>query len=377
MDGSINLSPGQTVPDVQSPGGPGGVGPGGTFRAANIMGDLLGAGKSVSFFVNRASGPVFVNGLGATSVVNPKIAENESPVPADRVYFRYNFFDNAVSVTGLSGVVVPAPAILGTEALTTSKSYNVNEFTFGGEKTFFNGMASVELRVPFSNTLSNNLNLNYGTINGPPVNAVSVQTGQAIAPSNATGGAQLEAFNVVTDAAQTLGSTSTQFGDMTLIFKGVLLKNEHFLLSGGMAMGLPTGPNTDVSVTDYLGNQDFNNAEIQRLREFHIKDETFTASPFLAFLAVPTERFFTQGFVQVECPLNSSGLSYSVSTPQMVPTLALSNNPLNNGTSLPAGGLGSNTLSSPFTVNTSIREQTLLHVDMGSGYWLIRDPIRG
>ena len=278
------------------------------------MGDLLGAGKSVSFFVLRASGPVFVNNTGTTSVVNPKVAENNSPEPQDRVYFRYNYFNNAVAVTGLSNITIPDPDLLGFRTLPATKIYDVNQFTFGVEKSFFDGLGSVELRVPFSNTLSNNLNLNYGTITGE-VDATTVSpTGpNFVGPSTGDGG---KGFTVATNAAQTLGSTSTQLGDMTLIFKSAFLRSPRFLLSGGVAFGLPTGPNTDVSVTDYLGNQNLNNAEIQRLRQFHIKDETFSASPFLAFLTTPTDRFFTQGFCQVECPLNSSGLSYQVSTPQ-------------------------------------------------------------
>jgi hypothetical protein len=31
-------------------------------------------------------------------------------------------------------------------------------------------------------------------------------------------------------------------------------------------------------------------------------------------------------------------------------------------------------MTPPFTVNTSIREQSLLQVDLGTGYWLIRNP---
>ena len=40
-------------------------------------------------------------------------------------------------------------------------------------------------------------------------------------------------------------------------------------------------------------------------------------------------------------------------------------------TTLPPIG---NSLNTPFTVNTTIHEQVLMHADLGTGYWLIRRP---
>ncbi len=57
-----------------------------------------------------------------------KIAENESPRPMDRVYFNYNYFNN-VDLGGTKG--------------------NVYRETFGFEKTFLNGDASIGVRLPF------------------------------------------------------------------------------------------------------------------------------------------------------------------------------------------------------------------------------------
>jgi hypothetical protein len=61
-----------------------------------------------------------------------KIQENESPRPMDRVYFNYNYY---------SGVD------LGT------KKVDIQRETFGVEKTFFDGNASIGIRVPLFQNL--------------------------------------------------------------------------------------------------------------------------------------------------------------------------------------------------------------------------------
>jgi hypothetical protein len=58
-----------------------------------------------------------------------KIAENESPRPIDRVYFNYNYFNNVDLGGGTKGTI--------------------NRETFGFEKTFLDGNASIGVRLPF------------------------------------------------------------------------------------------------------------------------------------------------------------------------------------------------------------------------------------
>ena len=60
-------------------------------------------------------------------VSGPKISEEQSPMPRDRVFFNYNYFNNA-----------------------RSDCPNVAGRVFGFEKTFLDGAASVELRLPFT-----------------------------------------------------------------------------------------------------------------------------------------------------------------------------------------------------------------------------------
>lgn len=64
-----------------------------------------------------------------------KASDNLNPVPQDRFFFNYHHFENAV--LDVSGA-----------------SRSVDRFTFGLEKALWDGLASVELRVPFTSGLS-------------------------------------------------------------------------------------------------------------------------------------------------------------------------------------------------------------------------------
>src|SRR5262249_26826731 len=54
-----------------------------------------------------------------------KISEDNSPIPADRLFFLYNFFQNAIQL--------PTP---------TTHYIDIDRYTFGAEKTFFDGQGS-------------------------------------------------------------------------------------------------------------------------------------------------------------------------------------------------------------------------------------------
>lgn len=116
-----------------------------------------------------------------------KVSENNSPLPRDRVYFNYNYFNNTpLSATGLS----------------------VNRFTPGFEKTFFGQRTSIDVRFPFASTLD------------PRISADG------------------------TDA------TSTQFGNMTLVTKALLYRYQNLFLTGGLAFNLPTSRGINVGLLD-------------------------------------------------------------------------------------------------------------------------------
>jgi hypothetical protein len=319
------------------------------LAAPNIIGDLFGAGRSLTFFYERTSGQVFINGTGSTSIVNPKVADNNSPLPEDRVSFRYNYFNSAVSVTGDSGQTVFDPSLGLTRlsqprfrGLTTTKFFDVRDFTFSGEKTFLGGLASVEVRVPFTHGLSSNLNLDVARV-------VTIGT-------DIDNDSNLAIIQTQPTPQNTLGNTDTEFGDMSVILKGLVFQSPQLAVSLGLAMGIPTARDATVNVVDFLGDAFDNDVEIQRLRQFRIHNDTWSLSPFLAVLLTPDrhQRFYAQGFLQFDFPLNTSQVDYS--------EIALQN-------SEPAEiVLGS------LVTNASLREQMLMLADLSMGYWVLQRP---
>lgn len=323
-----------------------------TFAAPNMIGHLLMATRSVNFRYNRAAGPINVANNGSTTVVNPAVADNNSPIPRDRFGFRYNHFDNAQQVTGF-GPAVFGPDGIGT-AFAQTRDYNLDSYTFQLEKTFLDRMASVELRIPFSTGLAPDLDLSAGSITGPALGP----DGQPIITGNGP------AFNVMSTPGQTLGSDATQFGNMSVILKGLAYCSQPLAITGGLAVGIPTGPGTTVDIVDYSGGTTQGNASVQRHRRIDVDNETWSLSPFVAFLSTPTERFFTQGFAQLDIPLNPSSIEYAEG--------------ITRGTVFPLPPVLARypTLTPPFAVGSSITDQPLLQLDWGFGYWLLRDESR-
>jgi hypothetical protein len=177
-------------------------------------------------------GTVTTPGGGGT-VGTSKIAENTSPIPRDRVYVNYSNFNGVPLIAG--GV-------------------NVNRITPGFEKTFFEGMSSIEVRTPFASTLSNNLYLS---------------------DSN--------------------DLQSTQFGNLTMYLKQILYMTDGLAVSGGLGMTLPTANNQNV----------FINSQQQLLS---LKNQSVHLLPFLGSVYSPTDQFFVQQFLQFDFDANGNNV---------------------------------------------------------------------
>ncbi len=357
---------GPTPPTPETPSLPSessSAGGGETGLAAPFMiGDLLYASRSLKYDLGRISGNSSPSGLGATSIVNASVAENNSPIPLDRVYFRYNFFHDSQSVTGYGSP--PTGAIPGF-ALTDprqvllyppqTKQYNTNLYTFGGEKTLLDGQMSVEVRLPIISTLSPHNAISVGSITGPESFFGLARDGN--------GNPQ---FGTQATPGDTLGRQDTYFDNMMVILKGLLYRSDDRTLSvsAGAGFGIPTAPDTRVTLSSFAGNLPTVAGGIES-RDITIANSTWAVSPFLAGLWLPSERFFTQGFLQVECPLNSSSITYS----DQFPVGRYGNGGFTNLVNALATG---QSLKPPFTYHTRIDEQYLLHGDVGTGYWLVR-----
>ncbi len=145
------LAPTTTAPNATNPNpgalaeeqttstpGIGGAGAAQQFSLAttpNMIGDLL-AGNYM-FVASGMSGKPLSGGNVpvAGGDRQGKISEDTSPIPTDRVFADYNHFNSA--------------------ALTSDgRLIDVNRFTFGIEKTFFDGACSIEIRAPIVSGLS-------------------------------------------------------------------------------------------------------------------------------------------------------------------------------------------------------------------------------
>ena len=154
-----------------------------------------------------------------------KIAEDESPLPTDRVFFDYNHFQNPI--VDISG-----------------QTRNLDRFTFGFEKTFRDGLWSLELRVPFATDYNSTQSTVGGSLSG------------------------------------------TEFGDMAVAVKRALVRRENFILCGGVGLVFPTGP--DWKVTDAAGPI------------VEVWNESVHVAPFLGAGWRASDRLFFLAFAQVD-----------------------------------------------------------------------------
>lgn len=176
------LAPTPDMPSPYSPAGDLGMAMAPESFNPNMLGDHLGFGARIP------------------TPRSFKIAENESPLPQDRVYFGFNFFEKANKAVNTR---------FGTHIGDT----RVYRETLGLEKTFLAGDTSLGVRMPL-NTI------------------------------------HAEAFNGENS------STHTEIGDVSVILKCALWQADDcgHLLTVGLAVTFPTGPDTlagDVSDPDY------------------------------------------------------------------------------------------------------------------------------
>jgi hypothetical protein len=159
-----------------------------------------------------------------------KMADNQSPRPLDRVYAAFNFFDD---------LNVGNPPSAGLRDVRIYREY------FGIEKTFFDGNASVNLRLPVNSISAR------GTLPG-------------------------------------LGGSSTAAGDLSILTKFALWQDRASgdILSSGVGIVTPTGPSAFAGASFARAP---NPAYIQ---------------PFVGFIKT-FGGFYTQGFTAINVPFDA------------------------------------------------------------------------
>lgn len=173
------------------------------------------------------------NPSGGGVVGRPKISEDANPLPRDRFIFNYDYFNSAAL---------------------TPNGIDVNRFVVGFEKTFFDNMTSIEVRLPFASTL---------------------------------------------DSTNGLGSESrnTELGNLRITPRGLLYRSDSLAVGAGLGIYLPTA-----SDTHFRG---FNGSDLVR-----IDNRTVILTPYLGTLWTPNNRFFSQAWIA--CDFDPSGNPVSI-----------------------------------------------------------------
>lgn len=137
------------------------------------------------------------------------------------------------------------------------------------------------------------------------------------------------------DVSQVAGgglSRDTEFGDLTFVFKQLLMERDNFLMSVGVGVTVPTGD--DASVFNTSGQQILD-----------LEHESSHLLPFLAMLHTYDSGWYWQAFVQLDVDTNGNPLRADMTGANLQPVGVL-------------------------------QDQTLMFVDVGAGYWLT-DPSQG
>lgn len=167
-----------------------------------------------------------------------RMQDNNSAMPQDRVYFDYNYFHNAQF---------------------TNTGYGVNRIAPGVEKTFCDGLGSVEVRVPMA------LTLNSDTVFG-----------------------------------QGYDTSHTEFGNLAIAPKLLIWGNANHALSAGLGVALPTA--SDLEVFDSTG---------QLLR---VRNEAVHLIPYLAYTGSPAySDWFMHCFLTVDVDTGGNSVRANVS----------------------------------------------------------------
>jgi hypothetical protein len=166
-----------------------------------------------------------------------KIAENVSPIPQNRLFLNYSYFNETRLDNGL----------------------DVKRWSPGFESLVGSEWTSFEMRLPMATTLSSNI------------------------------------FNDVTDR------TSSEVGNLYLALKQMMYRGEDSAISIGMSMTLPTADDLNI----FVRSSTFG---VRKILE--IDNQSVHILPFVGWYR-GRNRFFTQGFAQLDLDLNGNPVSYN------------------------------------------------------------------
>ncbi len=225
------------------------TGPGNTILNSAASGAVLQGGvdtltggedfDAFYFYEYQSAIRLLVPQVSGGGVGRIKLAEGGSVMPQDRVFFRYSYIDDVMFRTNGVGL---------------------SRFTPGFERTFYDGLFSYELRVPFaSSTVS----------------------------------------DVATNGAQILGGTDAQFGNLTMYLKALLYSRESCAFTAGLGIEVPTADGISMS----LGGTPI----------LDVSNDVVHLQPFFGVLHYMNEHVFGQGFLQFDLAAGSNDVRMNTS----------------------------------------------------------------
>jgi hypothetical protein len=174
-----------------------------------------------------------------------KIAENQSPLPSDRAFLAYNYYNGIQSAggPGTGGVNSVSTFVAGTQTVINTPipgglpSIDLHRQTLGFEKTFFDGAASFGVRLPVAQVQGD------GSIGQQDIGDFSTIFNYALFRSQATGSG-ISAGLMVT--APTGPPNYTAVGDihpwLLQPFMGYRINADRIYLQGFSSVLTPTDP---------------------------------------------------------------------------------------------------------------------------------------
>ncbi|MGI9457839.1 MAG: transporter, partial [Aeoliella sp.] len=155
-----------------------------------------------------------------------RMQDNNSAFPEDRVYFDYNHFHNV---------------------RLAANGFDVNRFTTGIEKTFWDGMGSLEVRMPIATPLNSST-----SVGGPP------------------------------------DTSNSEFGNLTLAPKLVVWKRREEAIAIGLGITLPTSD--DIEVFAQSGEQ-----------LMRVQSDAVHLIPYIAYVYAPRcSEYFVNAFLTAD-----------------------------------------------------------------------------
>ncbi|RIK83437.1 MAG: hypothetical protein DCC67_05920 [Planctomycetota bacterium] len=250
--------------------------------SAPARGAMVSGLASVPYMIGDTSAGTCatIHGLFANAdIAHPTLAcsrlnvsENNTPLPVDRLYASYRHFHNATHLRFIN----------------VHEQVNLDTLVLGGEHTFWDGLFSIEARLPIEGRLSSDL----ATFD-PDLTDNQLPTGFT-------------------------GLRRTELGNASTVFKMLVSQRDAWLLSTGLGVTWPTAQDFHFR-SHVVGTFDDFEPEFPAgttlstdlLLDMQAANETVYLAPFMAWLWSPRPRWFHQGFCQVEFAANPSTIKIS------------------------------------------------------------------